>query len=43
MIGLHVAPLDLIINPIVETSSHGLSETAIEPTARIARTLSSKW
>jgi hypothetical protein len=43
IIGWHVKPVDIIINPIIDTSYDGLKNLEFVPAARIAYNLSEDW
>jgi hypothetical protein len=43
IVGWHLKPLDIIINPIVDTAYDGLENLEFVPAARIAYTFNSSW
>ena len=43
IVGWHLKPIDVIINPIVDTAYDGLGNLEFVPAARVASNLSSSW
>jgi hypothetical protein len=43
IIGWHLKPVDILLNPIVDTSYDGLGNATFAPSARVAYNLSSAW
>jgi len=43
IVGWHVKPVDIIINPIVDTAYDGLANLEVVPAARVAVTVSPRW
>ena len=43
IIGWHLKPVDIIINPILDTSYDGLANLVFAPASRVAYNLSPKW
>jgi hypothetical protein len=43
IIGTRIGPVDLIVNPILDTSFQGLGSLDFAPAARVAYNLSESW
>src|SRR5712691_201020 len=43
IIGLHLKPVDIILNPILDTSYDGLKNLKLAPAVRVAYNASSRW
>jgi hypothetical protein len=43
IIGIHLHPIDIIVNPILDSSFNGFKNLDFAPVARIACNISSKW
>ena len=43
IIGVHLHPIDVIVNPILDSSFNGFNNLDFAPAARIAYNISSKW
>jgi hypothetical protein len=43
IVGLHLHPVDIIVNPILDTSYNGIKNLDFAPSTRIAYNLSPKW
>jgi len=43
IVGLHIGPVDLIANPILDTSFQGLGTLDFAPAARVAYNFSESW
>jgi hypothetical protein len=43
IVGWHLKPLDVIINPILDTAYDGVKNMDLAPSIRVARTMSNTW